>query len=228
MTEVPPAGDAHPVQTIKLGKRYRLIRRIGGGAFGEVFVAHDTVTEEQVAVKLEPVVTSHQAHLQHEARLYSYLYRGVVTVGLPRVRYFGREGDFIVMVMDLLGPSLEDLFTYCGNKFNMKTTLMLADQMISRLEFLHSMHYLHRDLKPENFAMGLGRRSHHVYMIDLGLAKRFRDAKTLDHITFIDGKSLTGTARYVSVATHLGHHQSRRDDMESLGFVLIYFAAGCG
>jgi serine/threonine protein kinase len=103
---------------------------------------------------------------------------------------------------------------------------MIADQILCRLEFLHEMTFIHRDLKPENFVMGLGRRSHHVYMIDLGLAKRYCDPRTREHIPFIDGKALTGTARYVSINTHIGYQQSRRDDIESLGYILVYFAKG--
>lgn len=219
-------SSIHPALQIKIGKRYRLVRRIGGGAFGEVYAGIDLVTEEYVAIKLEPYLSAHQPHLQHEARLYTSLCRGVVNAGIPRLRFFGREGEFNVMVIDLLGPSLEELFEYCGRKFNLKTVCMLADQMIARLEFLHSMSYLHRDLKPENFVMGINRRAHHVYLIDMGLAKRYRDPKTLEHIPFIEGKALTGTARYVSMYTHLGYQQSRRDDLESIGYILLYFVNG--
>lgn len=216
----------HPAQLLRIGKRFRIIRRIGGGAFGDVYVGQDVVTEEHVAIKLEPVNTTHQPHLQHEARLYQLLWRGIVTVGIPRLRYFGREGSFNAMVMDLLGPSLEDLYDYCGRLFNLKTVCMLAIQMIQRLEFVHALGFLHRDLKPENFVMGIGRRAHHLYLIDMGLSKRFRDPKTQEHIPFIEGKALTGTARYVSISTHIGYQQARRDDLESVALILIYFAAG--
>ena len=125
-------------------------------------------------------------------------------VGIPSVHWFGVEGDYNAMVMDILGPSLEDLFTYCSRKFSLKTVCMIGDQMISRLEYLHTNHFIHRDMKPDNFLVGVGKKANMVYMIDFGLAKRFRDSKTGEHIPYRDKKSLTGTARYASVNSHIG------------------------
>ncbi|KAM3186533.1 Casein kinase I isoform delta [Hymenolepis weldensis] len=146
--------------------------------------------------------------------------------GIPRMRYFGREGENSYLVIDLLGPSLEDLFLYCSRHFTTKTVLMLADQMISRIEFLHSKCYLHRDIKPDNFLMGMGRQFNRVFIIDFGLAKKYMCTKTKKHIPYRDNKNLTGTARYASINTHLGIEQSRRDDLEALGYVLMYFSRG--
>uniref|UniRef100_A0A6N2NK19 non-specific serine/threonine protein kinase n=1 Tax=Salix viminalis TaxID=40686 RepID=A0A6N2NK19_SALVM len=97
---------------------------------------------------------------------------------------------------------------------------------IARIEYMHAKGFLHRDIKPDNFLMGLGRKANQVYVIDFGLAKRYRDTTTHQHIPYRENKSLTGTARYASGNTHLGNEQSRRDDLESIGYVLLYFLRG--
>ena len=140
-------------------------------------------------------------------------------VGIPLVKYYGLEQDYNVMVMELLGPSLEDLFNFCNRKLSLKTVLLLADQLISRIEFIHGKNFIHRDMKPDNFLMGLGKKVKYlmiwlililmiqgnlVYVIDFGLAKKFRDPRTHQHIPYREHKNLTGTARYTSINTHLG------------------------
>ncbi|KAI3455583.1 hypothetical protein Pfo_012246 [Paulownia fortunei] len=187
-----------------------------------VCVCTNIQTNEEVAIKLENIKTKHP-QLLYESKLYKLLQGGT---GIPNVRWFGVEGDYNVLVMDLLGPSLEDLFNFCSRKLSLKTVLMLADQTINRVEFIHSRSFLHRDIKPDNFLMGLGRRANQVYAIDFGLAKKYRDSSTHQHIPYRENKNLTGTARYASMNTHLGIEQSRRDDLESLGYVLMYFLRG--
>ncbi|KAE9617618.1 hypothetical protein Lal_00043282 [Lupinus albus] len=202
--------------------KFKLGRKIGSGSFGELYLGVNVQSGEEVAVKLEPVKTKHP-QLHYESKLYMLLQGGT---GIPHLKWFGVEGDYNVMVIDLLGPSLEDLFNYCSRKFSLKTVLMLADQMINRVEYMHSRGLLHRDIKPDNFLMGLGRKANQVYIIDYGLAKKYRDLQTHKHIPYRENKNLTGTARYASVNTHLGIEQSRRDDLESLGYVFLYFLRG--
>ena len=152
-------------------------------------------------------------------------------IGIPKIYYFGKVDNhpYNALIMDMLGPSLEKLFNICGRKFSLKTVSMLADQMLSRLEFIHDTGYLHRDLKPDNFLMGMYASERVVYTVDLGLGKSYMmttDDGQRKHIPYQDGKTLTGTARYASVNTHLGVEQSRRDDLESLGYIFMYFLRG--
>eukprot|EP01062_Namystynia_karyoxenos_P028925 TRINITY_DN2183_c0_g1_i1.p1 TRINITY_DN2183_c0_g1~~TRINITY_DN2183_c0_g1_i1.p1 ORF type:complete len:363 (+),score=129.30 TRINITY_DN2183_c0_g1_i1:97-1089(+) len=210
---------------LRVGQKFRIGRRLGGGSFGEIYTGTNIQTQEAVAIKLEPVKTR-CPQLLYEARLYKLLHQGRVATGIPRVHWYGAEGDFNVMVIDLLGPSLEDCFNYCGRLLCTRTVLMIIDQMVARVEFLHSRNFLHRDIKPDNFIMGVGKRSHHVYMIDYGLAKKYRDPKTHQHIPYKEGKQLTGTARYASINTHVGIEQGRRDDLEAVGYIAMYFLRG--
>lgn len=205
-----------------IGEKYKLGRKIGSGSFGEIFLASHVDTNEIVAVKIENSKTKHP-QLLYEAKVYKILQEGS---GIPSIKWYGVDGEDNVLVLDLLGPSLEDLFVYCRRKFSLKTVLMLADQMIARIEYVHSRGFLHRDIKPDNFLMGLGRKANQVYIIDFGLAKKYRDPTTNRHIPYRENKNLTGTARYASCNTHLGIEQSRRDDLESLGYVLLYFLQG--
>nr|XP_044997257.1 casein kinase I-like [Jaculus jaculus] len=204
---------------IVVGVKYKLVRKIGSGSFGDIYLAINVTNGEEVAVKLEAQKARHP-QLLYESKLYKILQGGV---GIPHVRWYGQEKDCNVLVMDLLGPSLEDLFNFCSRRFTMKTVLMLADQMISRIEYVHTKNFIHRDIKPDNFLMGIGRHCNKLFLIDFGLAKKYRDNRTRQHIPYREGKNLTGTARYASINAHFGVEQSRRDDMESLGYVLMYF-----
>ncbi|KWU47573.1 kinase-like protein [Rhodotorula sp. JG-1b] len=207
---------------LRVGGKYRIGKKIGSGSVSDIYLGVNIISGEEVAIKLESVKAKHP-QLEYEAKVYKTLAGGV---GVPFVRWFGVECDYNAMVLDLLGPSLEDLFNFCNRKFSLKTTLLLADQLISRIEYIHSRNFIHRDIKPDNFLMGIGKRGNQVNVIDFGLAKKYRDPKTHLHIPYRENKNLTGTARYTSINTHLGVEQSRRDDMESLGYVLMYFLRG--
>lgn len=207
---------------LRVGNKYRLGRKIGSGSFGDIYLGTNISTGTEVAIKLECVRTRHpQLHI--ESKIYKIMQQAA---GIPEIKWCGSEGDYNVMVMELLGPSLEDLFNFCSRRFSLKTVLLLADQMISRVDYIHTRNFIHRDIKPDNFLMGLGQKGNLVYIIDFGLAKKYRDARTLSHIPYRENKNLTGTARYASINTHLGIEQSRRDDLESLGYVLMYFNRG--
>ncbi|EAR92033.1 casein kinase (macronuclear) [Tetrahymena thermophila SB210] len=225
-----------------LSKNYKIVKKLGSGAFGEIFLAINRQNGEEYAVKVEEANSRHP-QIMFEAKLYNYLNNGSSSEsglnnsisgtssysssdkGIPRVYFCGQDQGYNIMVMDLLGESLEDLFVKVGRKFSLKTVLMLVDQMIQRIEFMHSRNFLHRDIKPDNFLMGGPKRSNKCYLIDLGLAKRYID-KFGKHIPYRENKNLTGTARYASINTHVGIEQGRRDDLESLGYVIMYFLRG--
>ena len=146
--------------------------------------------------------------------------------GLPEVKAFGCNDDYNILIMELLGQSLENLFQARNRKFSLKTTLMLGIQMIERIEYIHSRKFIHRDIKPDNFAMGRNKNGHILYILDFGLSKKFWSSSRQSHIPFITGKKLTGTARYASVNALSGYEQSRRDDLESIGYIIMYFLRG--
>ena len=214
---------------IALGNNYilELKHKLGSGAFGEIYKGKNITLNMDIAIKCESIKNNHHQRLKYEAGVLKYLNCGQYPppLGIPALYDFIPSQNYNYMIMELLGPSLEDLFDLCGRKFSLKTILSLGDQMLCRIEFIHSIHLIHRDIKPDNFLMGLYNKKSIVYICDFGLCKKFRDQNG-KHIPFKDGRSLTGTARYASIYSHFGYELSRRDDLESLAYSLIYFSRG--
>ena len=147
-------------------------------------------------------------------------------IGIPRFYWCGTEGEYNILVMELLGASIEELVKFCNGNISLASAISLAEQFITRVEYFHGKNFIHRDIKPDNFVMGHGSTSNICYLIDYGLSKRYRDPTTKMHIPYKNNKRLTGTARYASLNTHMGIEQSRRDDLECLALSLIYIFKG--
>lgn len=245
---------------------YSIGKKLGEGSFGVIYQGTNILSKELVAIKFEPKKTD-APQLADEHRFYNVINPAI---GFPKCYHFGREGPYSVLCIELLGPSLEDLFDLCGRKFSVKTVCMAAKQMLARVWTIHENKYIYRDIKPDNFLIGrvsnvpelhfgvydsapappnLDRKivdyyrslqgrilSRHapenphpaslIYIVDFGMAKQYYDPFTQSHIPYREKKSLSGTARYMSINTHLGIEQSRRDDLEALGHVLMYFLRG--
>jgi serine/threonine protein kinase len=216
------------ISSVIIGKKYRIGETLGEGTFGVVYAGMNIETDTDVAIKIEDTACDRKASILHlEIQAYRKLQGvGGALPGFPRIRWTGWCNAGRVLVMDRLGDNLETLFNHCGRVFSTSTLLQIADQVLRRIECLHDVSLLHRDIKPENFLMGADEASSLVYLVDLGLVKQYRDDTTHCHILYREGKHMTGTPRYASINTHLGIEQSRRDDLEAIGYMLLYFVRG--
>ena len=202
-----------------LGK-YRLKDQIGEGSFGMIYRAESE--SGLYAVKFEKKRPNKRSLLESESKIMSYL-KGP---GIPKIYSYSIYNDYNVMVMQLLGKNLNSLLNKTEEKrLSLKTICMLGIKMIRILEYIHEKHIIHRDIKPDNFTMDYEKGTT-LYLLDFGLAKQYRSSKTLEHYPMKKNKKLTGTARYASINALRGNDQSRRDDLESIGYVLIYLLKG--
>ena len=217
------------IQTAKeysiIDETYKILtdKRLGGGSFGNVYKCLNIKTNKEYSIKIESNDTTNP-QLLHEYKMLKLLEGNE---GIPNTYLFKNIGGESLIVMDLLGPTLEDILQDTKTKkFTLKTCLMVLKQIIERLNIIHKVGIIHRDLKPENLLVPKNIRNALIYLIDYGLSKKYIDNKNDMHIPFKNDRSITGTIRYISINTHKGFEQSRRDDIESACYITIYFLNG--
>ena len=198
-------------------------KRLGGGSFGHVYKCLNIKTNKEYSIKVESNDTTNP-QLLHEYKILKILEGNE---GIPKTYLFKNIGGESILIMDLLGPNLEDILQDTKTKkFTLKTCLMTLRQIIERLKIIHKEGIIHRDLKPENLLVTKNIRDGLIYLIDYGLSKKYKDIKNDMHIPFKNDRPITGTIRYISINTHKGFEQSRRDDIESACYIIIYFLNG--
>ena len=218
--EEKPIHNSNPMIGQLIFDRYKLIKKLGEGSFGSIYMAE--YNNQYYAIKLEERKMGHNL-LENEAYIMGHL-RGP---GLPLVKSYGYSNKHNILVMELMGKSLEDIFEkFEEKKMSIRCVCNIGYQMIEILEYIHNKHYIHRDIKPDNFVIGRKEKRKYIYILDFGLSKKYRSSKTLAHYKMVKKNNLTGTARYASINALNGFTQSRRDDLEAVGYVLMYFLRG--
>ena len=230
----------HNIMKDLIAENFVILTLIGKGAFGQIYLSYNMRENVEVAIKKELKRPQKAAQLRMEAKLYQSLLNippqdmsGVKALaqedvqGVPHFYGMGELIDSYYLIMEFLGPNLVELLNYCHTrKFTISTVCLIALQVLNRIENIHKHNFIHRDIKPENFLIGTQEKSNIIFLIDFGLSKRYKNPKNHQHIPYREGRPLTGTARYVSINTHLGIEQSRRDDLESIGYVFVFFLKG--
>jgi serine/threonine protein kinase len=209
---------------------YTVTKYISSGSFGHVFSAKNNKTNESVALKI-PIINKEkdgERWLIEEAKIYNALHKQKSeedeNCGLANIKILSNKTlNKKIMIMDLLGPSLESIL--CKNKkFTIKSIILIAIQLINTMKYIHDRGYIHRDIKPDNFVID-NKNGEKIYCIDFGLAKKYVKRNN-EHISFAKNNKFCGTARYASIAAHKGYTQSRKDDLEAIGYMLIYLFRG--
>ena len=202
--------------------KYKLIRKLGQGSFGSIYQAQSKCSNKYYAVKLEEM-RQNQFVLEEESIFLSYLN----CPRIPKLKTFGYSGSLIILVMELLGDSLDKIFDKLpSRKMSIRCVCNIAYQLLMIFEIIHNCNIIHRDIKPANVAIGFEEKSKFIYLLDFGLSKKYRSSKTKKHFPFVQGNKLIGNARYSSINALDGGTQSRRDDLESLGYLLLYLLLG--
>ena len=202
-----------------IGKKYILLDLIGSGSFGSIYQGENVRTQEKVAIKVEPIKNETKL-LKNEATIYQYLSN---KQGIPEVKWYGKDNINYYMVLNLLGESLEAIKEQKGT-FSLKTTLQIGINILDLLLTIHEAGLIHRDVKPDNFLLSLNDTNKNINIIDFGLCKSYLNNEK--HIEMKQTSSLIGTPSYASINAHNFMELSRRDDLESLGYMLIYFYLG--
>ena len=204
---------------------YELRKKIGAGSFGTIFLAEHNKTNEKVAIKFEPISKQRNMNtLTKEANIQYSIHKKQFK-GFPKIIYFNKDNDYKIQIMSKLGRNLQKIFDKYKNCFKLETVLSIGVQIVERLICLHSLGQIHRDQKPENICVGAGDCCGTLCLIDFGLSKYYID-ESGTHIPIKEKKGLVGTIRYTSKNSHMSIEQSRRDDLESLGYILVYLLKG--
>jgi serine/threonine protein kinase len=202
-----------------INKKYKLLDKIGNGTFGTIYKGQNIRTMEYVAIKVE-LIKNDTKLLKNETVIYQYLQNNP---GIPSVKWFGKDNKNFYMVINLLGVSLQTLKDKY-NIFSLKLVLQIGIIVLKLLKTIHEKGLVHRDIKPENFLFGLNKENKSIYIIDFGFCKSY--IKNEKHMPQTKTHNLIGSLTYASINAHNFIELSRRDDLESLGYMLIYFYLG--
>ena len=200
--------------------KYKILRFIGKGSYSQIYLGTNVVNRQLIAIKVENKLTENPS-LENEA----YILFNLKGPGLPSIISYGHSKNFRFLIQTLLGKSLREIWLENNKKLILKDICMIAIQTLERIQYIHSKGYIHRDIKPDNFLVGYNDNSQ-IYIIDFGNSRKYRSSRTKKHIKNIKINKTLGTPNFISINSLRGYEQSRRDDLESLGYMYIYLYKG--